>query len=112
MLIIIAIFAYYNRLNGSHGYCNRLVKVLPEVNGYCNRVVIIVNFHNRFDKALTEIFQFRMALEGVTDFGITKRDDFLEPLLITFDASVVYSGSFGQYKAFGSCLKPNHYKQI
>jgi len=53
-----------------------------------------------------------MALEGVTDFGITKRDDFFEPLLITFDASVVYSGSFGQYKAFGSCLKPNHYKQI
>ncbi len=27
-----------------------------------NRFVIIVNFHNRFDKALTEIFQFLMAL--------------------------------------------------
>ncbi len=62
MLIIIAIFAYYNRLTGSHCYCNRLVKVLPEVNGYCNRVVIIVNFRNRFDKALRTIFQFRRAL--------------------------------------------------
>jgi len=27
-----------------------------------NRFVIIVNFHNCFDKALTEIFQFRRAL--------------------------------------------------
>jgi len=27
-----------------------------------NCFVIIVNFRNRFDKALTEIFQFRMAL--------------------------------------------------
>ncbi len=27
-----------------------------------NHFVIIVNFRNRLDKALTEIFQFRMAL--------------------------------------------------
>jgi len=27
-----------------------------------NCLVIIVNFRNRFDKALTEIFQFRRAL--------------------------------------------------
>jgi len=46
--------AYCNRLTGSHGYYNRVVKVLPEVNGYCNRVVIIVNFHNHIDKALTK----------------------------------------------------------
>jgi len=27
-----------------------------------NRFIIIVNFHNHFDKAITEIFQFRRAL--------------------------------------------------
>jgi len=36
---------------------------LPEVNGYCNHVTLIVNFRKRFDKALTEIFQFHRALQ-------------------------------------------------
>jgi len=35
-----------------------------------NHFVIIVNFHNRFDKALTEIFQFRMALLKFTNLNI------------------------------------------
>jgi len=39
-----------------------IIKPLPEVDGYCNCFVIIINFRNRFNKALTEIFQFRMAL--------------------------------------------------
>jgi hypothetical protein len=32
-----------------------------------NRFIIIVNFRNRFDKALMEIFQFRIALALVLD---------------------------------------------
>jgi len=34
-----------------------------------NRFVIIVNFHNRFNKALTEIFQFRRALISILFFS-------------------------------------------
>jgi len=33
-----------------------------------NCFVIIVNYRNRFDKALTEILQFRMALILTTSF--------------------------------------------
>ncbi len=42
-----------------------------------NYFVIIVNFRNRFDKALTEIFQFCMALIGfkVINAGIDNSDE-------------------------------------
>jgi len=33
-----------------------------------NRFVIIVNFRNRFDKALTEIFQFWRALVLIKEY--------------------------------------------
>jgi hypothetical protein len=36
--------------------------IIITINGF----VIIVNFHNRFNKALTEIFQFRRALQFST----------------------------------------------
>jgi len=49
MVIIIVISAY---CNCDYNHLNQLVKASPEVNCYCNWFVLIVNFRNRFDKAL------------------------------------------------------------
>jgi len=35
-----------------------------------NHFVIIINFRNHFDKALTEIFQFRMTLVDIANVWV------------------------------------------